>query len=251
MSSPPPAPFSYSPEFFDYIEQGARRSASRLLPIIHQSLAPASVLDVGCGRGLWLAVWSTLGVQDVLGLDGAYVDLARLAIPSAAFRSLDISQPFELGRKWALVQCLEVAEHIPPERSEALVQNLTRHADHVLFSAAEPGQGGHNHINEQTPEYWRELFRRHGFQAYDVVRPVLHADAAVEPWYRFNALLFVRDRAAAALPAAIGRTALSPDRPIPRYASWGWRLRCLLLRPLPIGWITTLARLKNAVTRHS
>ena len=115
MNAPPPAPFRYSPEFFDYIEQGARRSATRLLPLIHQSLAPASVLDVGCGRGLWLAVWTQLGVRDVLGLDGDYLQPDRLAIPPASFRSLDISQPFDLGRKWALVQCLEVAEHIPPD----------------------------------------------------------------------------------------------------------------------------------------
>ena len=251
MNPAPPAEFQYSPGFYDYIEQGARRSASKLLPLLHQALAPASVLDVGCGRGIWLEVWSQLGVRDFLGLDGDYLQPERLAIPPASFRSLDVSAPFSLGRQWALVQCLEVAEHIPPDRSETLVENLTAHADHILFSAAEPGQGGHNHINEQPPEYWRALFQRRGFQAYDVVRPVLHADPAVEPWYRFNALLFVRDGAAAALPEAIRRTALPPDRPIPRYANWTWRVRCWLLRPLPVGLVTALGRLKNRLSGSS
>lgn len=251
MTRPAPDSFCYSPGFYDYIEQGARRSAARLLPVVQRALAPASVLDVGCGRGLWLEAWIQLGVPQVLGLDGAYVDRASLAVPAESFRSLDISQPFDLGRRWALVQCLEVAEHIPSSQSETLVQNLVRHADHILFSAAEPGQGGHNHINEQTLEFWRQLFGRHGFQAYDPVRPVVHADPAVDPWYRFNTLLFVRATVASSLPADVARTLLPADRPIPRFAPLGWRLRRALLRPLPAGLVTVLARLKNRLNRSA
>ncbi len=251
MNPAPPAPFRYSPGFYDYIEQGARRAADRLLPIINSSLAPAGVLDVGCGRGIWLDAWIRLGVPDVLGLDGAYVDPARLAIPAASFRSLDVSEPFELRRRWSLAQCLEVGEHIPPARSAMLVQNLTHHADHILFSAAEPGQGGHNHINEQPLEFWRQLFRQHGYDAYDVVRPVLHDDRMVEPWYRYNTLLYVRDSAAAALPDAATRTRLDPNRPIPRFAPWSWQIRRLLLRPLPVGLVTALGRLKNRLNGSS
>ena len=39
-----------------------------------------------------------------------------------------------------------------------MVANLTGHGSCVLFSAAVPGQGGENHVNEQTHEYWRGLF---------------------------------------------------------------------------------------------
>ena len=117
MSSTPPDAFRYSPGFYDYIEQGARRSTARLLPIIQAALAPASVLDVGCGRGIWLEAWIQLGVQDVLGLDGAYVDPARLAIPSASFRSTDIAQPFDLGRRWG---------SWPGGRADCRARGLTR-----------------------------------------------------------------------------------------------------------------------------
>jgi hypothetical protein len=251
MKAAPSSEFSYSAGFYDYIEQGARRSAARLLPLVHQALAPASVLDVGCGRGLWLDAWIGLGVPEVLGLDGSYVDPASLAIPSTAFRSTDVAQPFDLGRRWALAQCLEVGEHIPTGQSETLVQNLARHADYILFSAAEPGQGGHNHVNEQSLEYWRELFARNGCHAYDVVRPVLHADHSIEPWYRYNTLLYIRESAVPALPASVSRQRLDANRPLPRFAPLGWRLRRTLLRPVPTSVVTALARLKNRIARSS
>lgn len=251
MSAPDPTAFQYSPGFYDFIEQGARRSADLLLPRVARAVAPASVLDVGCGRGIWLAAWPQLGARDLLGLDGPYVQVDRLAVPPAAFRSLNVTQCFDLGRRWDLVQCLEVAEHIPPSTSSCLVENLVRHGDRVLFSAAVPGQGGHNHINERPLEYWRGLFAAQGYHAFDVVRPELAGQAAIAPWYRFNTLLYVRASAVAALPDWARQTALDPARSIPDYAPLSWRLRRLLLRPLPVGAVTALGRLKNRVLRSS
>jgi len=251
MTAPVPDSVAYSPGFYDYIEQGARRSAERILPLVAGPLAPRSVLDVGCGRGVWLAAWTQLGATDVLGLDGDYLERNRLAIPPAQFRGTDIAQPFDLGRRWDLVQCLEVAEHIPPAASETLVQNLVRHGDRILFSAAVPGQGGHNHLNERPLAYWRERFAQQGYRAFDLVRPQVATDATIDPWYRFNVLLYVHERALATLPESVRRTALDANRPVPSYAPWSWRLRCAVLRPLPVGLVTALARLKNRVLRSS
>ena len=35
-----------------------------------------------------------------------------------------------------------------------------------------PGDRGEHHVNEQEPEYWRELFAAHGFRMYDTIRPL-------------------------------------------------------------------------------
>ena len=41
----------------------------------------------------------------------------------------------------------------------------------MLFSAAVPGQGGENHVNEQPLAYWRAIFREHGYSAVDYSAP--------------------------------------------------------------------------------
>lgn len=251
MTDPAPDSSAYSPGFYDYIEAGARRSAARILPLAAAAIRPGSVLDVGCGRGIWLAAWQDLGVTDVLGLDGDYIAPERLAIGRDRFRATNIAAPFDLGRRWDLVQCLEVAEHIPPAASEQLVRNLAGHGDAILFSAAMPGQGGHDHINEQPLGYWRALFAREGYRAFDLVRPAVVADRDVDAWYRFNTLLYVHERAVNRLSAAAQRAALDPTQPVPDLAPLSWRLRRAALRPLPAGLVTSLARLKNRLLRSS
>jgi hypothetical protein len=55
-----------------------------------------------------------------------------------------------------------------------------------------PGQGGTGHVNEQWPEYWRALFRRHGYVAVDAIRPLVWGNSDVVWWYQQNMLLYCR-----------------------------------------------------------
>ena len=113
------------------------------MPILIDLVHPASVIDIGCGVGTWLQVFREIGVADILGVDGAYVDRAQLRIPTAGFLARDVSQPLEpLGRRFDLALCLEVAEHVEEARAENLLGSLTALAPVVFFSAAVPGQGG-------------------------------------------------------------------------------------------------------------
>ena len=61
----------------------------------------------------------------------------------------NLANPVDLGRKFDLVQSLEVGEHLPKSAADTFVETLVKHGDVVLFSAASVGQGGHDHINEQ------------------------------------------------------------------------------------------------------
>jgi len=237
----------YDSAFFDYIEAGARRSARVVIGTALGALAPGSVLDVGCGRGVWLAEWRARGVADVTGLDGAYVERARLAIPETLFRPGDLTRPVDLGRRFDLAQCLEVGEHLPPEASATLVATLCRHADIVAFSAAVPGQGGEHHVNERPPEDWRALFAAEGYAAHDALRPRLAGCDGIEPWYRYNMLLYANAAGAARLPAEMAATRLDPAAPIPRAGGPGWRLRLALVRGLPRPAVTAIARARAAV----
>jgi SAM-dependent methyltransferase len=235
----------YDGVFFDYIESGARASARCVIAVLRGTLEIGSVLDVGCGRGAWLVEWAGDGVPVVAGIDGDYVDRSRLAIPNDSFNTADISANFDLDRKFDLVQCLEVGEHIPTARSAQLVANLVRHGAMVLFSAATPGQGGEFHINEQPLSFWRQLFHAHDFHPFDFVRPRVAGLADVEPWYRYNTMLYVRSDTIERLPAAVSAARLAPDKEIPEVAPLQWRLRCAMLRHLPANAVTQLAVIKH------
>jgi len=185
---------AYDSGFFDQLVQGTKESAQIVVPMVHELLRPASVLDVGCGAGTWLAAWRTAGVSDVLGIDGDYVDRTKLQIPSDTFVPVDLQQSFSLGRTFDLVQTLEVAEHLDETCADTFVESLARHGDTVLFSAAVPGQGGTHHVNEQWPSYWAKKFAKAGYTCYDIMRPRIWADPGILWWYRQNILLFARGR---------------------------------------------------------
>ena len=186
-------PVAYGDAFFDSQQEGALQSARIVLPLVKHLLRPTSVIDVGCGRGAWLRAFQELGVSTICGLDGEYVDRAKLLIPPECFTCTDLSKPFNVEGHYDLGICLEVAEHLPEEMASILVRNLVDAAPAVLFSAAAPGQGGTHHINEQMPAYWRALFRRHGYVLLDAIRPAILTDARIEWWYRQNTVLYVSE----------------------------------------------------------
>lgn len=237
----------YNRTFFDYVEQGARPSAEVVTAQVFRLLRVGSVLDVGCGRGTWLATWMTLGVADIFGLDGSYVPLESLAIPPPNFRAVDLTHPVDLGRRFDLVQSLEVAEHLPPLAADTFVSTLTAHGDLVLFSAARPGQGGESHLNERPYEYWRRLFSDRGYGMYDAVRPYIN-EPQVEPWYRYNTFLFVAERAVPRLPAAVRVTRIGSENSVPDVAPWSWQVRCHALRMIPAPMVNYLAFVKHHAT---
>jgi SAM-dependent methyltransferase len=185
---------AYNSDFFDALLQFTKESAEIVVPMVYDLVRPASVLDVGCGAGTWLAQWRNAGVPDVLGIDGDYVDRTKLQIPSDAFKPVNLQQSFSLGRTFDLVQTLEVAEHLDEANADAFVESLARHGDTILFSAAIPKQGGTHHVNEQWQSYWAEKFAKAGYTCYDILRPRIWADRRILWFYRQNMLLFTRGR---------------------------------------------------------
>ena len=183
----------YGPEFFEAQVEGSLRSARVVAPIVCELVRPSSVVDVGCGCGAWLSALRECGISRVLGLDGDYVRRSSLLVPQDCFRAANLEKPISLGEKFDLALCLEVAEHLPRIAAPILVASLAKLSPVVLFSAAIPLQRGTNHVNEQWPQYWAELFERFGFKRIDAIRPRIWTDARVEWWYRQNMFLFVRE----------------------------------------------------------
>jgi len=166
-------------------------SAESIMDILLSFLDLESVLDVGCGDGRWLSVCRTKGVATISGVDGPWTDLVGLQIPSEFLTLKELSLPFNLCRRFSLAISLEVAEHIDRKFSEVFVDNLVRHSDVVLFSAAIPYQGGFRHINEQWQSYWAALFEARGFLNYDLFRSQIWNDENIHFWYKQNIILYI------------------------------------------------------------
>jgi hypothetical protein len=140
-------------------EEVNRASARLILELLFERYRPKSVLDVGCGIGTWLSVASELGVADMDGVDGPWLDRKLARIPEALISTVELEQ----------------------------------HTDVVLFSAAIPFQGGTHHVNEQFPDYWEKIFDGFGYVALDFIRPRIWYSGDVHFWLRQNTLVFAKE----------------------------------------------------------
>jgi len=129
---------------------------------------PGTCLDVGCAVGL---LAEALVDREV---DAHGIDVSEFAITQV--RS-DLSDRFRVGsildpipRRYDLITCVEVLEHLPPADVERAVANLCAASDDILLSTQPNDLAEETHINVRDPDYWAELFARHGFYrdtAYD------------------------------------------------------------------------------------
>jgi len=181
---------SYDPEFFSH-QNGAMRSARKVLPMILDLVPARTIADVGCGIGAWTRVARDLGCQ-VTGFDGDWVPREQLLIDRQEFVDVDLANPPAAApSQFDLVLSLETGEHLPAAIAERFVRFLTSLGPIVAFSAAVPWQLGTNHINEQYAGYWAGLFESCGFVPFDVIRPRCWYDHDIEFYYRQNMVMYV------------------------------------------------------------
>lgn len=241
--------YEYDSEFLDYTHSVSTKSAQQIVPFIRDTLHPSSVADFGCGRGSWLEVWKAHGANEIVGVDGDYVDRADLAIEQSEFHARDLGSTIDLGRRFDLVESLEVAEHLPAPRARAFVSDLCRHSDTVLFAAAPPGQGGEYHINEQPYDYWRAYFEALGYVPFDFVRPHVADHRDVAPWYRYNTILYVKRETVDSIPEAVRRTRVPSGTPIRDISPLWYKARKQVIRRLPTWATQVLATVAKRLPR--
>lgn len=182
----------YTREYYKRIQEGSLQSAREVVPLLLSLIQPKNILDVGCGTGAWLSVFKEQGIEDIWGVDGEDFGSATLLFDKERFIELDLSRSFQMCQKFDLVMSLEVAEHLPPEQAGIFIQSLVKISPVVLFSAAIPGQGGLNHVNEQWPVYWAGLFQSHGYLCIDCLRKKIWNNSKVKFWFRQNMFLYVK-----------------------------------------------------------
>lgn len=153
----------YDEQFFRNTIEFEAASANAAASIIYDEFRPGSVVDIGCGVGLYLAEFEKFGAE-ILGIEGSEHALPHSLVRNKT-RIHDLTEPLMLDKKYDLALCLEVAEHLPEIKADILANSLAKASDVIVFTAAVPGQGPASigHINEQLPEYWHQKFLDRGF----------------------------------------------------------------------------------------
>ena len=174
-------------------------SAEVIVPLLVDLFNPKTVVDVGCGIANFLKIFLKYNIENVKGLDGAWVDLSKLAanIPVEKFQKIDLEREFEQyaqenAKKYDLLISLEVAEHLSVDYSKNFIKSLCALSDTIVFSAAVPLQGGQNHLNEQWHSYWIKIFNEMGYVGHDKIRKLIWQEPNVHWWYRQNIFLFTK-----------------------------------------------------------
>ncbi|MBV9007445.1 MAG: glycosyltransferase [Solirubrobacterales bacterium] len=213
----PSAPPGYGPDTYEVIAEAARSAAEVVAPAVYRLVQPRSVVDYGCGTGEWLAAFRECGSEELLGVDGPWIDASQLVIAPGEFRAHDLREPFAVDREFDLALCLEVIGHIPADREQIFLDSLTGLAPVILFSGPaphQPGVGG-GVLNNRWPAYWARHFADRGFVAVDCLRPTIWKDPRVAWWYAQNMWLAVRQEALRQFPLLRREHDAAPPDPSP------------------------------------
>jgi SAM-dependent methyltransferase len=187
----------YNSIYYDStVKEPAVRSAGRIADSILNDLKVRSVIDVGCGTGALLEALRDRGCE-VFGLE-----YSKAALKYCRARRLNVEK-FDLerdvltdNRTFDAAVSMEVAEHLPEIVADRYVDLLTCLSRVIVFTAAPPGQGGKDHVNEQTPSYWTIKFQVRGFEHAKELsqrwRKNWKAAGDVQGWYHQNLMVFRR-----------------------------------------------------------
>ncbi|HQY88687.1 MAG TPA: methionine biosynthesis protein MetW [Tepidisphaeraceae bacterium] len=127
-------------------------------------LKTGTLLDVGCGNGAVMAALKTIGVS-ANGLEYAEAAINRCIDKGLSVHKFDIESDVAYDTPADIVLSTEVAEHLPETCADRYINLMTRLAKrNVVMTAATPGQGGTDHVNEQPNSYWIARLEVRGFR---------------------------------------------------------------------------------------
>ena len=131
------------------------------------------------------------------GLEYSQAALEFCASRNLTVRKFDLeSDEYRLSRQFDLAISMEVAEHLPESVADRYVNLLGQCSDLLVMTAARPGQGGTDHVNEQPRSYWVDKFQRVGYDECrsesERLATAWESSGRVADWYHQNLMVFRR-----------------------------------------------------------
>ena len=152
----------YNDAYFAAEEEWTQPTAKAVVDIILGHFSPKTLVDIGCGSAVYLKYFQAAGLS-VKGYEGSAAAIQRAFVDRSLIEQCDLTRPLSGAKSYDLAICFEVAEHLPAQAADQLVESISTLSNTILFSAAQPGQGGVDHINEQPWNYWADKFVAQGF----------------------------------------------------------------------------------------
>lgn len=122
-------------------------------------------LDIGCGPGGQIEIAKTLGLK-AQGIDGdpkfsdmkdiSVFDFSESKFSKNKLKNIPKEGFFDIG--WSV----EFLEHVDEKYIDNFMPAFSL-CRFVVITHATPGQGGYHHVNENTFEYWENIFKKSGF----------------------------------------------------------------------------------------
>jgi SAM-dependent methyltransferase len=131
---------------------------------------------------------------DVFGLEYSTAALRRCRERGLKVEKFDIENYRSIPDiKYDIALSLEVAEHLPENVADRYVRLLCRVGRIVICSAAQPGQGGVDHVNLKMRSYWVSKFEDQLFKldttAVEVIAENWRSNLVI-PFYYENLMIF-------------------------------------------------------------
>lgn len=174
----------------------ATRNAAIVIPAITSAFPSASLfLDVGSGSGAFSAELIRQG-RHAIGLERSPHGrrlATKLGVESRPFDLLR-KPPALVPEKPNVVFSFEVAEHMPDDLGLKLVEYIANFRSPVVFSAAQPGQGGTGHVNERADTYWIQQFEALGFHLEKPLTEMIRSECVkrqASPWFQKNPFVVI------------------------------------------------------------
>ena len=184
---------NYGENFYESVSKRAEETAEPVIKILFSFINQVdSLKDVGCGSGIWLKKFVDTGkIKHAIGFDlenavnsGTTAVNKKILVKSIDFEKLDEN----IFPKTDLSLFLEVAEHLTEETAKKIIRYICKTSNMIIFSAAIPGQGGYNHMNEKPMNYWVAKLEDNEFYVFDVFREQLNSIKNL-PFYYCNNLI--------------------------------------------------------------